>query len=149
MPNIRQWINKLYYAPKIPFQQTPLGFYIGMFEKREYFSFSRFGDGEWSSIIGKSGANCDEHHYFPEMATRLQNTVIHSHPYFYGIQNFAIKNMGRQIYGFLKKNRVTRQWHNSDVFNYANIAIANRSSFFKNWIRYVRNITFAVILPRS
>jgi hypothetical protein len=121
MPNIRQWINKLYYYPKIRLDIVNLDFYVSKLNADEPFSFSRFGDGEWSAILGKSGANCDGHEYFPDMAQRLRNAVIHSSDYFYAIQNFAIKNMGSQIYSFIKKNKIGLKWYNSDVFHYANI----------------------------
>jgi hypothetical protein len=122
MPNIRQWINKLYFKPKIAFKMTPLSVYVDLLITDTKFSFSRFGDGEWSSILGKEGANCDGHHYFPQLADQLRNAVVNPCPYMYGMQNFAIKNMGRQIYAFIKKHRVMLSWHNSDVFHYANIA---------------------------
>jgi hypothetical protein len=122
MPNIRQWINKLYYTPKIPRNLVNLDFYVSRLNAGQPFSFSRFGDGEWSAMLGKAGANCDGHEYFPEMAKRLRDAVITSSDYFYSIQNFAIKNMGAQIYRFLKKNKVCLTWYNSDVFHYANIA---------------------------
>ena len=47
-------------------------FYLNKLKNKEYFSFTRYGDGEWicinntvDSII--TGKNCDGHHYFPEM----------------------------------------------------------------------------------
>ncbi len=34
-------------------------------------SFSRFGDGEFACMLGKPGANCDGHEYFPDLGERL------------------------------------------------------------------------------
>lgn len=121
MPNIRQWINKLYYTPKIPRYTADLDYYVTRLNNGEPFSFSRFGDGEWCSVIGKTGENCDGHAFFPEMGERLRKALINSSGYIYSIQNFALKNMAKQIYRFLKKNNVTINWCNSDVFHYANI----------------------------
>jgi hypothetical protein len=44
---------------------------INKLNNREPFSFSRFGDGEFACMLGKSGANCDGHEYFPDLGERL------------------------------------------------------------------------------
>jgi len=44
---------------------------INKLNNREPFSFSRFGDGEFACMLGKQGANCDGHEYFPDLGERL------------------------------------------------------------------------------
>lgn len=44
---------------------------INKLNNREPFSFSRFGDGEFACMLGKSGANCDGHEYFHDLGERL------------------------------------------------------------------------------
>jgi hypothetical protein len=36
----------------------------------EPFAYLRYGDGEWLSILGADGANCDGHHFFPDTLGR-------------------------------------------------------------------------------
>ena len=55
------------------------------------FSWSRWGDGEWSALLqtrpGK--ANCDGHHFFPDMGARLK-AVLESKPeYYLGLQRLG------------------------------------------------------------
>jgi hypothetical protein len=38
-------------------------------------TFSRFGDGELLAILGREGANCDGHRYFPDMGRRLRGIL--------------------------------------------------------------------------
>jgi len=66
------------------------------------FSFSRFGDGEWNSILNKSGANCDGHSYFPEMGKALANILIDKPSYHIGMQAHAMRGNGKEIEHFLK-----------------------------------------------
>lgn len=40
------------------------------------FSFSRWNDGEWSSVFGGEGFNCDGHKYFPDMRESLSRVWV-------------------------------------------------------------------------
>ena len=119
--SIRKWTNRLYAKKHITIRDENLDYYVDKLNNNVPFSFSRFGDGEWNAILGKPGHNCDGHEYFPEMGKQLRNAVINNLSYIYSIQNMAIRNEGRKISLFLKKNNVNLEWHNSDVFHYANI----------------------------
>jgi len=122
MPNIRQLINLYYYRKKIPVTDAPVSLYASMINENKAFSFSRFGDGEWAAILGDSGKNCDGHEYFPEMRDKLRESITKpSGAYFFGMQNYAIKQVGRLIYRFIRKNKVAVSWCQSDVFHHANI----------------------------
>lgn len=123
MLNIRQFINLYFYRPKIPFINTSLEEYVTFLREGTFFSFSRFGDGEWAAIFGSEGANCDGHEFFYAMTEKLRDAVIHpSGSYYMGMQNYAVKQMGRKIYRFLKINGVRICWRQADVFHYANLA---------------------------
>jgi len=55
------------------------------------FKYARYGDGEWNCILGKPGANCDGHQYFPDLGQRLKS-ILESRPdYFLGLQTIAIE----------------------------------------------------------
>ena len=44
---------------------------IDKLKSSEPFSFSRFGDGEFACMLGKKGANCDGHEYYPDLGKAL------------------------------------------------------------------------------
>ncbi len=45
-------------------------------ERREAFLLLRFGDGEWCSVIGSGGHNCDGHDFLPETMGRELRSVL-------------------------------------------------------------------------
>jgi hypothetical protein len=94
-----------------------LDFYVDMLRNGRPFSFARFGDGEWSAILGVQGANCDGHEYFPRLGADLRAAIIENLDYFYSIQGRAIKYLGKGIRRFLADNNVKIIWHDSDVFH--------------------------------
>jgi hypothetical protein len=94
-----------------------LDYYVGMLRKGSPFSFVRFGDGEWSAILGVRGANCDGHEYFPRLGADLRAAIIDNYNYFYSIQGRAIKYLGKGIRRFLSDNNVKILWHDSDIFH--------------------------------
>lgn len=51
----------------------------------EHFSLARYGDGEFSAILGIQGANCDGHEYYPEMGRALGDILKSFPPYFIGL----------------------------------------------------------------
>lgn len=119
--SIRKWFNRVSVNKHLTVCDNNLTYYTDKLRQNIPFSFSRFGDGEWNAILGKPGSNCDGHEYFPEMGIQLGNAVINPLDYCYAIQNMAIRNEGRRITRFLKQHDVNLEWHNSDVFHYANM----------------------------
>jgi hypothetical protein len=99
-----------------------LGYYVAPLRESAPYSFSRFGDGEWSAILGMTGANCDGHEYFPELGADLRRALIEHRGYFYGMQTRALKNLGRPLRRFLRDNNLKISWHDSDVFHYCSTA---------------------------
>jgi hypothetical protein len=83
------------------------------------FSFSRWGDGEWSSVLDKGKKwNCDGHRYFPDMGKQLSQVLISQPTYRLGMQSLAYRLFGKHIESFLKKHNLQNLvWHNADVFH--------------------------------
>jgi len=89
---------------------------------KENFSWSRWGDGEWSAVLGKPGQNVDGHTYFPDMGKRLGD-ILKAHPkYGMAIQAKAVRDMGIEIDNWLKSNNVNINWTDSDIIHTANEA---------------------------
>lgn len=89
------------------------------------FTFSRWGDGEWRSVLRgtKAGAcNCDGHSFYPEMSNDLRAVLLRKPTYLLGMQNFSMRLYGRPIQNFLDSNNLTDlRWVNADVFHYGAI----------------------------
>jgi hypothetical protein len=103
-----------------PVRGKPLSWYVARLKDGIPFSFSRFGDGEWSAVLGRNGKNCDGHDYLPELGNDLRRALLHPLPYWYAMQGRAIKTDVREIRTFLVENNVCIEWHDSDVFHNAN-----------------------------
>jgi hypothetical protein len=85
----------------------------------DVFTFSRWGDGEWLSILNRGQeTNCDGHKYFPAMGVELAN-ILRSRPtYMLGMQKLAIRVYGKHIQRFLEENSLTDlHWYQSGVFH--------------------------------
>lgn len=88
------------------------------------FTFSRWGDGEWRSVLdlGAGSANCDGHTYFPAMGMQLQQVLCSRPSYRLGLQSLAVKLFKTRIMGFLSKHRLQGlTWYDADVFHKAAI----------------------------
>ena len=126
-----------------PVTFNDLEYYVAMLRDSMPYSFSRFGDGEWSAVLGRTGANCDGHDYFPALGADLRRALFERLGYFYGLQTKALKNMGRAIYRFLRRNNVKIVWHDSDIFHYCNTA----GTLFP-LIRQLRRMKVVLIGPK-
>ncbi len=98
----------------------PVSHYVSMMAAGKPFSFSRFGDGEWNARLGRPGENCDGHEFFPELGADLREALVSRPAYWCGMQYRAIRDMGTAIRAFLDANAVALDWHDADVFHYAN-----------------------------
>jgi hypothetical protein len=125
-----------------PVRAWPLSRYVDLMRAGAPFSFSRFGDGEWSAVFGKEGKNCDGHEYFPALGNDLRQALLGPLPYFYAMQPRAIKTEGREIRSFLLSHRVRIEWHDSDVFHNANGA-----GRLYPFVRQLRNMKVVLVGP--
>lgn len=94
-------------------------FYIDELKKGNFFSFTRWGDGEWFCTTGVQGANCDGHKYFPEMSKDLQNALKIDKGYYKAIWPIAHGQIQRNIsliQGYLFTNNIKVDWVNAIVW---------------------------------
>jgi hypothetical protein len=89
------------------------------------FTFSRWGDGEWRSVLQtrkEQAKNCDGHQFFAKMGNELANVLRSKPKYLLGMQHFSLKVYGTAIQNFLQRNNLTDlRWVESDVFHYGMI----------------------------
>lgn len=100
-----------------------LNYYINRMDSE--FAFVRYGDGEFNSILGQiKGHNCDGHNYFPALGQGLRKSLIgQDDNYVRAIGWLALegKNESRVV-NYLKENKLTYDWHDTDVFLKASLA---------------------------
>ncbi len=87
------------------------------------FGFSRWGDGEWRSVLNTGrGQNCDGHRFFPQMGVDLGEVLRRRPEYLLGMQNFSLKQFGEKIHTWLTKQKLNDLvWYDADVFHKASI----------------------------
>ncbi len=99
-----------------------LEFYINKLKNNEKFSFTRWGDGEWSCLFGAQGENCDKHKYFPDMAEDLK-CVFEEHKGYvlatWPLNRPMMKNISQYILRFLETNELIFDWHDATVWEEA------------------------------
>jgi len=120
--SLRKGVNRFYLLRALSWSRIGLAHYVASLQEGRLFSFSRFGDGEWSAILGRSGANCDGHVYFPELGERLRQAILDPMQYYYAFQPKAMDLDGRAIARFIRHQGVQFAWHDADVFHDANLA---------------------------
>ncbi len=97
-------------------------YYVRRIADRVPFALSRWGDGEWSAILGRSGRNCDGHRYTKRLRRDLSAVLVAQPPYDLGLQAFAMRRFGRSINAWLAHRGLSPDWVDADVFARASIA---------------------------
>jgi hypothetical protein len=101
--------------------QRPLEAFIERIRSRDAFALSRWGNGEWDSLFGRTeGRNRSGHRYFPKMGVELRNVLLGRPPYMLGMQNLALRLYEGRIEAWLAENELAElNWINADVFHKA------------------------------
>ncbi|MDA3926443.1 MAG: hypothetical protein PF904_17270 [Kiritimatiellae bacterium] len=142
--SLRRWINQSSLLRAIKYEDQPLGFFVDKLNNGEIYSFSRFGDGEWSAVLDHEGENCDGHTYFPELGEQLRLCLLHPKEYcLFGMQPLAMRLIGRELKAYLKKEDVDIPWYNSDVFH-----DANKKGELYPLVQALRNKKVVIIGPK-
>jgi hypothetical protein len=89
-------------------------------KERWAFKFARYGDGEWNCIFNKTGQNCDNHTYFPDLGASLRRVLLSKPSYMMGIQPLSMSyERTQQIKDFCSGLNI--QWVNADTLHNASI----------------------------
>ena len=119
--SLRRWMNQRAVESVINYKNEPLGFLVNRFAHDEVFSFTRFGDGEWSAMLNRQGENCDGHAYSEELGKQLKN-AFNQPPAncVFGMQLLAMRLMGKELKTYIQKESIHVDWINADIFHDAN-----------------------------
>lgn len=113
---------------------------------KEAFSFARYGDGEFSSILGLPGMNCDGVEYTSQLQVALLETLQYPHlndNYYYGILKIAMKKLGQQIELFCRRNNLEIVWLESTF-----LVAANRNGKLADFLDVLRTRPIIYVAPR-
>ncbi|MHA2086265.1 MAG: hypothetical protein ACXABD_21180 [Candidatus Thorarchaeota archaeon] len=90
-----------------------IDYFISLIQQEIPFSFPRYGDGEFSSILGYHGQNCDGIKYTDELREALTETLRYPHlneTYYYGLLAIAIRFFKPYIERFTIANNLDIMW---------------------------------------
>ena len=86
---------------------------------KEYFKFSRWGDGEWGCMFGWEGKNRDGNEYLPELKEELTRIMYSRPDYYMGLQYGVLYNDDLRNFVFEHLFSLDVNWVNGDVLHQA------------------------------
>ena len=100
-------------------KERPLDWFVGRLARGEPTTFSRWGDGEWHSVFGRThGRNCDGHDYYPQMGRELKALLMARPSYVLGLQSLALKLWPGRVLEWLTQTGLhDLDWVDADVFH--------------------------------
>lgn len=81
------------------------------------FSFSRFGDGEWYSILRDRSLdhNCDGHPYCVDMEDDFEKLMQDDYHYYHGLLSVSLRVFGGRLKEYVDAKNVKFPWYNGDA----------------------------------
>ena len=133
-------------TPFVKLSHRGIGFFEKMMQGNIPFSFPRYGDGEFSSILGYSGQNCDGVRYTSDLQTALVETLIYPHlndNYYYGLLAIAHRYFRPYIERFTVKNNLDIHWTEATF-----LVAANRKGKLGSFLNILRNRPLLYVGPK-
>lgn len=91
-------------------------FSVQRLRERVPFALTRWGDGEWSALLGLPGENCDGHLYSKRLRLDLRAVLLARPPYELAMQQLALRRFGPQITAWLTERGLAFDWVNAETF---------------------------------
>lgn len=118
--------------------------YIRRLERKEPFGLARYGDGEFASILGMKGQNCDGVAYTPELQQALQNTLFDTQEDMdYGMLAVAMKFFKPYIIEFHLRHELDINWVEATF-----LVAANRHGKLNPLIRALQDRRILYVGPK-
>jgi hypothetical protein len=100
---------------------------VDLVRSRDPLVWTRWGDGEWASLLGRQGKNCDGVRYSTVLARELGSALAYLMtfqnytvgPVKLGLQNYAVRQMGPEIESLLMAFHPRGVWHDADLVHRA------------------------------
>lgn len=122
-----------------------LDFFQGKVERNEPFAFPRYGDGEFASILGFPGKNCDGVRYTTDLQNALSETLRYPHlddSYYYGLLAIAIRFFKPYIEKFVVMNNLDILWTEATF-----LVAANRHGKLKDFLHVLQTRPMIYVGP--
>jgi len=135
-------------TPKIEIKEVPLEWYVKKLKDREYFSFVRYGDGEWLAIFRGGGtASVGMQKINPEIQKDMTEALLSSvsfSNFIFGMQRLAMRlpRWSRRIKRFIAKYELNISWVDADV-----LYRASRDGLLFPLIKQMRDMKIVIIGP--
>lgn len=103
-------------------QPTSLEIFVNLLEEEKPFSFSRWCDGHWHMILGKTkGSTGDGHKYAKKIGDDLRSVLLGRPEYLLGIQGLSLRGLfGKQVRSWIQDEGIEDlQWFDADAFHHA------------------------------
>lgn len=131
----------------IDIKKIPLQSYVDRLRSNQYFSFARYGDGEWRILIKGCGlVACRLQVVNPQMQVdMIRSLTVHVNEsgLIFGMQNYAVRIYGHLIPIFLQKYKLEDiHWTEADVFHYA-----SRDGLLYPLIKQLREMKVVIVGP--
>ena len=131
---------------EIKIKDVPLSDYVDRLKDDKYFSFVRYGDGEWKAIMEGSGEVACR---LQTINSRIQSDMIRSltehaaeQGVIFGMQSRGLRIFGRDILRFLQSYNIELKWVEADVFHYA-----SRDGLLYPLIKQLREMKMVIVGP--
>ncbi len=105
-------------------QTISLETFLNLIEERTSFSFSRWNDGQWRMILGKTeGQTGDRHKYSKVIGDDLRAVLLDKPKYMLGLQGLSLRgNLGKRVKNWIHDNDIEDlTWFDADIFHRASM----------------------------
>jgi hypothetical protein len=101
----------------IDINYLPLSHYVDILRDGGNFSFSRWGDGEWLTVIGYYGQhNSNGCTFTPELSAVLNDVLQKNNPYYFGMLKISVNRRSGEIVPYIERTGIDIDWVDGDVF---------------------------------
>ncbi len=105
-------------------QPTSLEVFVNLVEEGKPFSFSRWCDGHWRQILGRTcGGTGDGHKYAKEIGDDLRAVLLDRPKYMLGLQGLSLRgSLGKRVKSWIHDNGIEDlTWLDADIFHRASM----------------------------
>lgn len=124
-------------------RNLPLEHYINRMVHKRYFSFVRYGDGEWKALIQQNRQNGVAQWISPKLHSHMNKSFLNcpKSGIYFGLQGNITRNPDTAL-KYLRKHYLKIPWVNADVFHYA-----SRDGILYPLIRQLRKMRVVIVGP--
>lgn len=121
------WVHHTGEYDRLAFWTVPYQWYLTQLREGRPFALARWSDGEWPCVLGRQGANTDQHPYSVELRRDLTDTLAEIRdrgaPYLIGLQEMVVRNhpLNEQVHDWMVAHKITIPWVSGEVFHRASV----------------------------